>query len=511
MTYNELMPILIICASLVPGLVIFFIPDAYKRLRLAVNSASIALNLAFVFELVRGVLAGESFATKIELLPGVSLSLRADPMSLLFLCLSAALWLLTTIYALGYLRDSAHQSRFFGFFSICVGCTSGIALAGNLLTMLYFYELLTLSTWPLVVHRGTDKAIRGGRIYLIYTLLGSAALVVGAIWLRTLVGPVSFEPGGLLADLPAMARASQVGIFVLLILGFGVKAAMFPLHGWLPQAMVAPAPVSALLHAVAVVKAGAFGITRIIYEVYGIDYCQDAGLLVPIAVLASITILYGSTRAIYQDDLKRRLAFSTVSQVSYIALGIAVFGPLGSLGGLVHLVHQGIMKITLFFCAGNLAETKGIHKVSEMAGVGRKMPWTMGAFSVAALGMIGIPPLAGFVSKWYLGSGAIAAGMYWVIAVLIASATLNAMYFLPILYTAWFGKNEAAQPHHAHAAGGHGPADDHAHLTPGEAPIALLIPPLVTALAVILAGVFANSPWSPLTLVRIIVTQEYGP
>jgi multicomponent Na+:H+ antiporter subunit D len=286
-------------------------------------------------------------------------------------------------------------------------------------------------------------------------------------------------------------------LFVLLIGGVGVKAALLPLHGWLPQAMVAPAPVSALLHAVAVVKAGAFGIVRIVYDVYGINLAADLGVLQPLAVLAAATIVYGSVRALGQDGLKKRLAYSTVSQVSYIALGTAIFGPVASIGGIVHLVHQGVMKITLFFCAGNLAETLGIHNVSEMRGCARRMPLTMTAFTVGALGMIGVPHIAGFVSKWYLGSGAVAAGADWVLLVLAASSLLNAAYFLPILYTAWFQRPVGPWPEE-HPRGRY------------EAPLMLLVPTLVTAALSLAAGLLAAAPFSPLDWAKLIAAREYG-
>ncbi|MBC7173380.1 MAG: monovalent cation/H+ antiporter subunit D family protein, partial [Polyangiaceae bacterium] len=345
--------------------------------------------------------------------------LRADSLSLLFVTLSAVLWLVTTVYAVGYLEGSPHRSRFFGFFSISVTSTMGVALAGNLLTFFVFYEMLTLSTYPLVVHRGTPESLRAGDLYLRYTFFGGALLLAGVAALYALAGSLEFTEGGALPRLAAQDRSTLIVIFVLLIAGLGVKAALFPLHAWLPVAMVAPAPVSALLHAVAVVKAGAFGITRVVYDVYGIRLARDLGVTRPLAFLAAATILYGSFKALRQDDLKLRLAYSTVSQVSYIILGVAVVGTLSTVGGLVHLVHQGLMKITLFFCAGNLAAELGLHKVSELRGVGRRMPWTMGAFTLASLGMIGIPPTAGFVTKWYLATGAVAAGEPWVLGVLV--------------------------------------------------------------------------------------------
>jgi multicomponent Na+:H+ antiporter subunit D len=415
---------------------------------------------------------------------------------LLFVTLSAFLWLLTTIYAIGYLEGSAHRSRFFGFFSLCVTSTTGVALAGNLPTFVFFYELLTLSTYPLVVHRGTERSLAAGRTYLRYTIAGGTLLLVAAVWLQGLTGPQVFARGGYLATLGEEHAGSLRAIFAVSIVGLGVKAALVPLHGWLPQAMVAPAPVSALLHAVAVVKAGAFGIVRVIYEVFGIEFAQDLGVLAPVAGVAAFTIVYGSVRALTQDDLKKRLAFSTVSQVSYIVLGAATFGPVATVGGLVHLVHQGLMKITLFFCAGNLAETLGIHKVSEMSGVGRRMPLTMAAFTLGAFGMIGVPPLAGFISKWYLGTGALAAGKGWIIAVLAASTLLNAAYFLPVLYRAWFRPQEQPWP-------------DTSHEPSPDAGRALLWPALITAAVSLAAGLLAAMPTSPLDWAKLIAQREY--
>lgn len=277
-----------------------------------------------------------------------------------------------------------------------------------------------------------------------------------------------------------------------------MKAAIVPLHGWLPKAMVAPAPVSSLLHAVAVVKAGAFGIVRIVYDVYGVENAAALGVLSPLAIAAGVTIVYGSVRALFQDELKKRLAYSTVSQVSYVVLGVAIFGPLATIGGLVHLVNQGLMKITLFFCAGNYAETLGTHRVSEMNGVGRRMPLTTAAFTVAALGMIGVPFLAGAVTKRYLKLGAEQAGADWVFWVLTASSLLNAAYFLPILWRAWIKAPPANWPH------------EH-HFGRWETHWMLLLPPLVTAVFVIWAGVFADSPFSPLAWVKLIAEREYGP
>jgi multicomponent Na+:H+ antiporter subunit D len=491
------MPLWILMSSVVPGVVIFFLSDHHKGLRTALNMAGATLKLVLIGFMVAGLLNGRNYLFSFTLLPGMDLVLHADTMSVLIAALSGVLWFVTTIYAIAYLEDSPQpRSRFFGFFSLCVSATIGIALSGNLITFLIFYELLTLSTYPLVVHRGTPDSMRAGKIYLAYTLTGGAALLIGVAWLRSIVGPLVFVQGGILSAWPTEYYGAFRAIFFLLIAGLSVKAAIIPLHGWLPNAMVAPAPVSALLHAVAVVKAGAFGIVRVVYDVFGIEFASQLGLLTPLAAVAAVTIIYGSVRAIGQDGLKKRLAFSTVSQVSYIALGTGILGPIATIGGIVHLVHQGLMKITLFFCAGNLAETIGVHRVSEMNGVGRRMPWTMAAFTVGALGMIGVPPIAGFVSKWYLGTGGVAAGADWVIVVLVASSLLNAMYFLPILHRAWFREPDGEWVRTA--------------APPGlETHWMLLMPPVLTALLSLSAGLLADAPFSPLEWARRIAEGEY--
>jgi multicomponent Na+:H+ antiporter subunit D len=496
-------PVLLLLTSLVPALIIFTLRESQFRTRTVLNLSGAVLKLLLLAAVAAPVVGGRRFEWRSALLPGVDLVLRIEPLSLLFMLLSAVLWLVTTVYAIGYLEGSPHRTRFFGFFSLCVTATVGVALAGNLVTFLVFYELLTLATYPLVAHRGTPAAIAGARTYLTYTLGGAVTLLLGVALLHAQAGPVEFMAGGdpavtELADRsPAVARLA----FGLLVTGLGVKAALVPLHGWLPRAMVAPAPVSALLHAVAVVKAGAYGLVRVVHDVFGIRLADGLGLLLPLGVAACVTIVYGSVLALRQDDLKKRLAYSTVSQVSYVTLGVALVGVTATTGGLVHLVHQGLMKITLFFCAGLLAETLGLSRVSQLRGVGRRMPLTMTAFTVAALGMIGLPPLAGFVSKWYLGLGALEAGRPEVLAVLAVSSALNAAYFLPIVYAAWFREPEPdagwqEQPRRRRRG--------------IEAPLPLLVPALVTAGLVLLAGLLAGLPVSPLELAGRIAEGSYA-
>lgn len=498
MNIDAWLPALIVLSSLLPGLIIFFLAETRHVARITLNLIGAVFKLLLVGVMIWGVFHQHVYESRLSLLPGMDLVLHADALSVLFVSLSTVLWLVTTVYAIGYLEGSPHRSRFFGFFSLCVSATVGIALAGNMVTFLFFYEILTLATYPLVAHRGTADSARGARIYLAYTLSGGVVLLVGVAWLRAIVGPLDFTEGGILSSVSVEHHGELSAIFALLIFGLGVKAALVPLHGWLPEAMIAPAPVSALLHAVAVVKAGAFGIVRVIYDVYGVEFAASLGLLLPLAVLASVTIVYGSLLALTQDGLKKRLAYSTVSQVSYIALGAAIFGPVATIGGVAHLVHQGVMKITLFFCAGNYAETLGVHRISEMAGIGRRMPLTTLAFTTGALGMIGVPPMAGFISKWYLASGALAAGQNWVLLVLMASSLLNAAYFLPILYRAWFQEPVGPWPEERHPTRGG-----------SEAHWMLLWPALVTAALAFLIGLFANTPYSPLEWARLIAEREY--
>lgn len=497
MTWRTTLPLLVILTSLLPGIAIFLLAESRTRTRTILNIAAAITKLLLVAVIGWGVLQGRQYETRLPFVPGADLLLRADAFSLLFVTLSAVLWLVTTVYAVGYLEKSPHRSRFFGFFSLSVTATMGTALAGNLLTFFVFYEVLTLSTYPLVVHRGTPQAVRGGDIYLRYTFLGGALLLLGTAALYTLTGTLEFTEGGALRDVAGEHdRYTLILVFALLIAGLGVKAAIAPLHGWLPVAMVAPAPVSALLHAVAVVKAGAFGITRVVYEVYGVRVAHELGVMRPLSFVAGATVLYGSLKALVQDDLKRRLAYSTVSQVSFIVLGVAVFGTISTIGGIVHLVHQGLMKITLFFCAGNLAHELGIHKVHELRGVGRRMPLTMTAFTVAALGMVGVPPLAGFITKWYLGLGALEAGEHWVIAVLIASSLLNACYLLPLVYDAWFRDPPEPWPARARRT---------------EIGPSLLLPTITTAVLSLATGVLAGARFSPVGWANLIAVREFGP
>jgi multicomponent Na+:H+ antiporter subunit D len=495
-----LLPLALVLTALIPAAVIFVLPERSEGARRLVNMVGALVKVVLVTVLLVGVASGQEYEWRRALLPGIDLVLRVDPIPLLFVTLSSLLWLTTTVYAIGFLEAGQRRSRFFGFFSLCVTATIGIALAGNLVTFLLFYELLTVATYPLVAHQGSRRALIGARAYLVYSVVGGAVLLVGIALLHVLAGPVEFLDYAPLAGLAATQPGLLTLVFVLLVAGLAVKAALVPLHGWLPKAMVAPAPVSALLHAVAVVKAGAYGIVRVVHDLYGVSLVRELGLLTPLAVLAAVTIVYGSLRALTQDDLKRRLAYSTVSQLSYVVLGITITSVAGLTGGLVHLVHQGIQKVTLFYCAGILAKRAGVTKVSEMRGIGRRMPLTMTAFTIAALGMIGIPPTAGFISKWYLGTGSLEAGQGWIVPVLLVSSVLNAAYFLPVLARAWFQSATSGTS-----------ATPGAPATSLERDPWLLAPAVMTGVSVLLVGVLAASPLSPLSWATSISEAVIGP
>ena len=393
-----------------------------------------------VASLVPATLAGTTHVTRLgTLVPGVELTLRADPLGMIFAMVASLLWLITSFYSIGYMRglDEHSQTRYFAAFAGSVSAALGVSFASNLVSLYVFYELLTVATYPLVAHDESDTARAAGRKYLTYTFGGGVAVLAGTVLIFWTTGTVAFSPGGIAALAsadPVVARAA----FALLAGGFGVKAALLPVHSWLPDAMVAPTPVSGLLHAVAVVKSGVFGVARVVLDVFGPETVSELGVGLPLAAVAAVTILVASVIALRQDNLKRRLAYSTISQLSYIVLGLGILSPASLVGGLLHIPAHAFMKLTLFFCAGAIHVETHTDDISDMAGIGRRMPVTMAAFAVASLGMAGLPLVAGFVSKWYLLIGSIDAGTAVFAGVLFLSGLLNIGYFWPIVYQAFF-------------------------------------------------------------------------
>jgi len=436
-----------LAAVLVSALAIGLILASHRRpnLREFWTLVVALAKVAIVGSMVPGVLDGTVYVTELgAFVDAVDFTLRVDPLGLLFGLLASGLWVVTSLYSIGYMRglDEDNQTRYFASFAASLSATMGVAFAGNLVTLFVFYELLTVATYPLVAHDESPTARAAGRKYLAYTFLGGVAVLAGTVLVFWLAGTTAFTPGGietLAAADPTYARLA----FALLAAGFGVKAALLPMHSWLPDAMVAPTPVSGLLHAVAVVKSGVFGIARVALEIFGPDAMGDLGVALPLAAVATVTLLAASVLALRKDNLKRRLAYSTISQLSYIVLGLGLVGLATNprtaiVGGLLHIPAHAFMKLTLFFCAGAIHAETHTDDISEMAGIGRRMPLTMTAFAIASAGMAGIPLLAGFVSKWYLLIGSVEAG-YAVFAVaLLVSGMLNIAYFWPVVYQAFF-------------------------------------------------------------------------
>ena len=381
-----------------------------------------------------------------NILPGIEIGFRVDAFGLLFAMGASILWIATSFYSIGYMRSTNEhsQTRYFTCFAVALSATIGVAFSANLFTMFLFYEVLTIITYPLVAHKGTPEAKAGGRKYAIYLLGAAKAFLVAAIILTyNLTGTLEFSKDGIF---PAIMQSENPQllyiIFVLFLFGFA-KSAVMPLHSWLPAAMVAPTPVSALLHAVAVVKTGVFTVLRVIFFVFGADLMLDIGVDVFIITFASVTIIAASIIALSMDNLKARLAFSTISQLSYIILGAALLTPSAMVGGIIHITNHAFSKITLFFCAGSIYVSSHKTEVSQLNGIGKKMPWTMAAFALATLSMIGVPPASGFITKWYLVIGSLERNSLVVLTVLLVSSFLNAAYFVPILYKAFFKKENS--------------------------------------------------------------------
>jgi multicomponent Na+:H+ antiporter subunit D len=423
-------------------------------------------------------------------LPGIDIKFRVDAFGIFFALTASFLWILTSLYSIGYMRTLKEhaQTRYYICFAIALSSAMGIAFAANLLTLFIFYEVLTVMTYPLVIHDESPEARWAGKKYLTY-LLGTSIIfqLVAIVVTYSLANTLDFTNGGFLAGTGSDTLLTIV--FVLFILGY-TKAALMPLHSWLPTAMIAPTPVSALLHAVAVVKAGVFCIGRVVLFVFGPALMQSLDMDMVLAYLASFTILTASVFAITMDNLKMRLAYSTVSQLSYIVLGVAMATKSGVTGGVFNMVSHAFAKITLFFCAGSIFVASGKKNISDMNGIGKKMPVTMLAFSIGALSMVGLPPASGFLTKWYLGLGALEMGQLVLLAVILMSAILNAIYFFPVIYTAFFKElPEGETPERK------------------EAPMFMVVPLALTAIATILLFLF---PSVYLDLIRIIVSSVFG-
>lgn len=426
-----LVPILAIAGIIITG--------RSENVREAVSIVASLIVLYLVFSLYSHFKAGTTVEVSwLEILPGLEMAFRLEAMGMLFALVAGVLWLVTIFYAIGYMRShhEQNQTRFFACFALSIAAVFGVAFASNLFTLFIFYEVLTLSTYPLVTHAGTEDAKKGGRTYLGILLSTSIAFFLFAI-LGTYVvaGTLEFVPGGVF---PA-GTSVAVGGALLALFVFGVgKAAIMPFHRWLPAAMVAPTPVSALLHAVAVVKAGVFTLLKVGAFIFGLDFLAVLPTTDALLYLAGASVLIASLIAMRQDNLKKRLAYSTVSQLSYITAGMLLATEAGIIGGAMHIAMHAFGKITLFFCAGAILVTLHKSRVSELRGAGWQMPITMAAFLIGTLSIIGLPPAGGAWSKWFLLSGALEADQVFIMGVLMLSSLLNIAYLLPIPILAFF-------------------------------------------------------------------------
>ncbi len=437
----------------------------WPNVREGVTLSSAVLTAISVSTLVPRLVAGEHLGLSLgEIISGVELAFDVEPLGMLYALVASWLWIVTSLYAIGYMRGhhEKNQTRFYVCFAVAISASIGIAFARNLLTLFLFYELLTFSTYPLVTHHQTVAARNAGRVYLgILVSTSVAFLLLAILWTWHLTGTVEFRLGGF------MGRGVSDSLLPLLLglFAFGTaKAALMPFHRWLPAAMVAPTPVSALLHAVAVVKAGVFSILKIVVYVFGVERLATTGASSWLMAVAAFTIVAASCIAIVQDNLKRRLAYSTISQLSYIVLGAAMATPSGILGGAMHIAMHAMAKITLFFCAGAIYVGAHKTKVSELDGLGRSMPFTMTAFFVASLSLVGVPPLGGMWSKWHLVLGAAEGGAGIYVWVLMLSSLLSIAYLMPVVARAFFAKPPANGPGHV-----------------SEAPILCVVPLCLTA------------------------------
>ena len=411
------------------------------------------------------------------------MAFRLEPLGMLFALISSGLWIVTTCYSIGYMRahQEDHQTRYYACFAVAIFAAIGAAMAQNMFTLFIFYEVLTFSTYPLVTHHGTESAREGGRTYLSILLFTSVAfLLLAIVWTWMIAGTLDFKDGGILkgkAGVPVLGL-----LLALYVFGTG-KAALMPFHRWLPAAMVAPTPVSALLHAVAVVKVGVFTVMKVAVYIFGVDLLSSTGISVPLMYAAGATVLIASLVALTKDNLKARLAYSTVSQLSYIILGATLANSWGVIGGSMHIAMHAFGKITLFFCAGAIYVTTHKTEISDMRGIGRTMPVTTCAFLLGSLSVIGLPPFGGSWSKWYLALGAAQEHHGLLVAVLMISSLLNIAYLVPITVRGFF------LPH----------ADGPEQPSINEAPIFCVVPLCITAAGGLVLFFFADKVYQLLT------------
>lgn len=484
--------------------VIMFAGGKSGKLRNALSLGTVAAVFFALLSLFPAITKGIIIHFSVfEVLPGLEVSLRLDVLSYSLALLSAFVWFLVTVYSLDYMAREHAKSRYYPVLIFTLGSCQGIFMAGDFFTLFIFFELMSLISYILVIHEETPDALRAGYKYLIMTIIGGLALFFGVIITFEIAGSVSLDVMPLINEYSPMAFFA----FIAFLIGFGMKAGVFPLHVWLPDAHpVAPSPASALLSGI-MLKTGAYGLLRVIFHVFGVDAVKEAGWDNIMGVLAIITILLGSAVALTQEDIKRRLAYSSIGQMGYIVLGMAILNEKALVGDVFHIFSHAFMKSALFLAAGAVIWKTGKRKISEMEGIGRQMPVTMGCFSIAALAMIGIPPLNGFLSKWTLGLGALEEGYPWYVVVLLVSSLLNALYYLPIIIPAFFGGEHDEE----HAGGEHEEAHHHHEALTfkiNEASVRMVIPIAILALSTFIFGLLpSNIPFDLSRLTAAFLLQ----
>jgi len=457
-----------------------------RDIGLAVVCAIVA---ALALVLAQGTANGATYETwLLQLTPDIWMYFHVGTMGALFGATVAVLWLLALIYSWGYMADGHRPARYYAFFMLCLGWTMGVAYAGNLLTFLIFYELFSILTYPLVVHEETPEAMAAGTKYIIYILIGGTLVLLAIVLTFFAAGDQTLTTGGILtAD---MGTTRLLAIFWCFIVGFGVKAALVPLHGWVPDAHpAAPAPFSAVLSGV-MVAAGSFGMMRVVFQVFGVELLRELDVMHYLTWVAGFTVIFAAMLAVNQDDLKRRLAYSTISQMAYVVLGLSLLEPESTIGALVHITNHAFMKGALFLCAGLFIKRLGVRRVSQLDGAAKRMPVTAAAFTLAALAMIGTPPLSGFVSKWYLGLGMLESEKPLLLIVLLGGALMAAIYLLPIVYRMYFREAVVRTGDRIAEEG-------------REAPASMLVPLVITSLLTVALGLGAALPWMPAALARM--------
>ncbi len=471
-------PVLAIMSSLLAsGLVYVLGERVNKNVREGITFVAAFLQAGFVYSMIPAVLAGEEIKLNVlQIVEGINLAFNVVAAGMVFACIAATLWILTSLYSVGYMRGHGekNQTGYYSAFAMCLCATMGICFAANLLTFFIFFEILTVATYPLVVHYRDDEGKRSGHKYLAYTLISGQIFFAAIVIIYVVAGTLDFKPGGFVtSDMLPMPWA--IIVFFMMIGAGIVKAGVMPLHSWLPAAMVAPTPVSALLHAVAVVKAGAFCTLRVVCYVFGPEFASECKGSLILAWMAVLTIIISSFIALRKDNLKARLAYSTIGQLSYIVLGICIISPLGTIGALYHIVAHAFLKITLFMCAGAIFVTTHKKNISEMVGLSRRMPVTCACFALASVGIAGFPFFAGFVSKANIIMGAIEMGKPIYAATLIVSALLALTYLMPVVIVTF--KKSPVNADFAER---------------GEASMAMLVPLVITCVVAILLGVCPN-------------------